>query len=444
MDHGSLAHDIILKAQRQGAGQSEVYLEHGEAFSVTVRHGVAESVKQAQFKGLGLRVLLKRKIGFSYTTDFSPGAIDALISGAIGHAALSDADDGNAFSETPIAPQDLLTNDPTLANMPIEKKIEWARNLERLTFEKDPRIRGTEGTEFADERRSVIFVNSHEVEGAYTSTWVSQSISPIAEENGKKNNGYGQTQHRFLDQLDSPDETAQRAARRAVQMLGSRKIPATRASVVLDPVVAADFLGALFSAINGDYVNRGISFLENQLEKRMASGQLTIIDDGGINGLIGSKPFDGEGIVPSKNIIVKNGILKQFVYDMKAARRAGVQSTGNAGRSYDVPVHIAPNNFFVAAGDASPETIIRETARGLYVTQGMGFSFDPATGDLSFGAEGLWISGGTLGYPVAEVIVAANMRTMLMNIESVGRDLQFRGVMSSPTLKIADVTISGK
>jgi PmbA protein len=142
-------------------------------------------------------------------------------------------------------------------------------------------------------------------------------------------------------------------------------------------------------------------------------------------------------------MIVENGVLRTFLYDIKAAHRAGVQATGNAGRSYDDAVHIAPNNFYVAAGDLPPETLVRETARGLYVTQGMGFSFDPATGDLSFGAEGLWIESGELQYPVAEITVAANMKTMLLNIDSVGCDLKFRGFFSSPTLRIADVTISG-
>ncbi len=442
MDYLSLAHDVIRHALLKGASQAEIYLEYGDTFSVDVRRGAVETLRQAHAKGLGLRVLVGKKMGLAGTNDFS--ALESLTDEVIRAARASDDDDTNTFSETPIAARDgLRIYDPKIKSLSTDEKIQLARTLEQKTFEQDPRIHETEGAVFFSKIGSVVFANSHGLSAQYASTLTGMSVAPVAGDNGNKTSGYWQTRHRFFDSLDSIEQVASTAANRTVCMLGARKIKTTRAPVVFDPTAASDFLSAFFSAVNGDNINRGLSFLTDPPPAKIASEKLTIVDDGNLSGLTGSRPFDGEGIVPEKTVIVENGILRNFLYDIKAARRAGAPPTGNAGRRYDCAPWIAPNNFYIARGADAPEEIIRAMPRGLVVMNMMGFGFDTASGTFSFGAEGMWAENGEACFPVHEITIAANMKAMLHNIEAVGNDLEFRGSFSSPTLKIADMTISG-
>jgi PmbA protein len=101
------------------------------------------------------------------------------------------------------------------------------------------------------------------------------------------------------------------------------------------------------------------------------------------------------------------------------------------------------NNFFIAPGPHSPGEIIASVKQGFYVTEMIGFGFNPVTGDYSRGAAGLWIENGKLTFPVEEVTIAGNFRDMLRGIEMVGNDLRFRGKLAAPTIKINKMMVSG-
>ncbi|MBL7993838.1 TldD/PmbA family protein [bacterium] len=428
----------------RGASHTEVYIENGEEFSVHVRNGSIESLKQSSFKGLGLRVFLGNKTGFSFTTDFSKPAIESIIDAACSLADLSDADEHNVLPRAVLSRYvDLELFDSQVEDMGPDEKILLAKSLEQKVSEKDSRITHTEGAGFTNTTSYIHILNSRGSLGSYSMTLSGMSVSPVAEWNGARTNETWYSYDRFFDKLDSPDKIAAVAAERTVRLLGARKIQTTQSDVILEPSCGVTFLSSFFSLINGDHVNRELSFLKDEIGKQIASDFLTIIDDGSLRGKLGSRPFDGEGVPTSRQVIVENGVLKKFLYDTKAALTAGTESTGHAHRRYDSEITIGANNLFVEKGTETPEEIIQKTGRGLLITKLMGFGFDPVSGVFSYGASGLWIDHGSPVYPVHEVVVASNMKDMLKNIISVGNDLEFRGPLACPTLKIADMTISG-
>ncbi|HKA54911.1 MAG TPA: metallopeptidase TldD-related protein, partial [Candidatus Binatia bacterium] len=137
-------------------------------------------------------------------------------------------------------------------------------------------------------------------------------------------------------------------------------------------------------------------------------------------------------------------VLTSYLLDTYSARKLGLRSTGSASRSFaDVPA-ASPTNFFLRPGTASPPEIIRSVRSGLYVTELSGFGVNPVTGDYSRGAVGLWIENGELAYPVEEITIAGNLLEMFQNIETVGNDLELRGSIAAPTIKIARMTIAGE
>lgn len=145
-----------------------------------------------------------------------------------------------------------------------------------------------------------------------------------------------------------------------------------------------------------------------------------------------------------KKIVVDQGELQSYLLDSYSGRKLGMKSTGNASRSVGDAPGVAPANFYLEAGKDSPEAIIGSVKSGLYVTEMIGFGVNMVTGDFSRGAAGLWIENGELAYPVEEITVAGNLKEMFQNIEMAGSDLEMRGRIASPTIKIERMTIAGE
>jgi PmbA protein len=184
--------------------------------------------------------------------------------------------------------------------------------------------------------------------------------------------------------------------------------------------------------------------LTGKLGEKVASENVTVIDDGAIPGLFGTTPFDDEGVPSRRTVVIDKGVLCSYLLNTYTARKLGLKSTGNASRGITGNASVGPGNFFLEKGTQPPEEMIRSVKRGLYVTELIGSGVNIVTGDYSRGAVGLWIENGELAYPVSEITIAANLQDMLMDIETIGNDLQFLGSTASPTILIREMTISGQ
>jgi len=137
-------------------------------------------------------------------------------------------------------------------------------------------------------------------------------------------------------------------------------------------------------------------------------------------------------------------IWQHHLLNVYTAKKLGLKTTGNAARGLAGNPGIGAGNFFLRKGERTPQQIIGDIKRGLYITQFLGFGVNMVTGDFSRGASGLWIENGELAYPVEEITVAGNLKDMLNNISEIGRDLEFRGSTAAPTLRIDGMTIAGE
>jgi PmbA protein len=214
--------------------------------------------------------------------------------------------------------------------------------------------------------------------------------------------------------------------------------------VVFEPGAARTLLDNLFDAVHGMSIYRHESFLAGKLGDKVASENLTVVDDGTIPGLFGASPFDDEGVPSRRTVVIDRGVLRNYLLNSYAARKLGMKTTGNASRGLSGNAGIGHGNFFVQAGVQPPESILAGVPNGFYVTELMGFGVNIVTGDYSRGAAGLWIRGGELAFAVSEVTIAGNLKDMLLGLEAIGSDLEFRGSMASPTLKIGEMTVGGK
>jgi PmbA protein len=155
-------------------------------------------------------------------------------------------------------------------------------------------------------------------------------------------------------------------------------------------------------------------------------------------------PFDGEGIPTRRRVIIDKGVLQGFMYNTAVASRAGARSTGNASRGgYSGLPGIGPHAFYIAAGTSSPEAILRDTPRGLYVNGVTGYGINPVNGNFSGGAQGFWIENGRRAFPVRGLTIAATAAEMLLGIDLMGDDLDLNRTVTGPTFRIREMQIGG-
>jgi PmbA protein len=248
--------------------------------------------------------------------------------------------------------------------------------------------------------------------------------------------------------LESPEAIGKEAARRALRRLGARRVATQRVPIVFAAEVARSLIGSVFEAASGDAIWRGASFLAGKLGAQIGATNLTIVDDNTLllpNGAggFGTSPFDGEGLPSQRTVVVENGILRTYMLNTYTARKLGMQSTHNASRGLAGTPGIGCGNLYLEPGTQTPEEIIAAIPAGLYVTGLMGFGVNVVTGDYSRGATGLWIENGRLTHAVEEVTIAGNLGEMFLNVTAIGNDLEFRGSVASPTLRIDGMTVAG-
>lgn len=309
----------------------------------------------------------------------------------------------------------------------------------------DPRVSNSEGADFNSSDGRVVLANSHGFVGDYRSSSFSMSVSPVATDpatGGMQRDSWYAIQ-RAYKRLDSPESVGREAARRTLRRLGARKVATCKAPVIFDQEMAGSLLGNLCGALSGYALYKGASFLIGQLGRQIAPETVTVYDDGRMLRGFGSRPFDGEGLPTRKTPVIERGVLKSYLLDTYSGRKLGMASTGNASRSVGESPSVGPTNFYLVPGTVPPADIIRSVQRGLYVTELIGFGINMVTGDYSRGAAGFWIENGELAYPVEEITIAGNLKRMLLDIEIIGNDLEFRGRIASPTVKIREMTIAG-
>ena len=442
-----LASEVVRRALDAGATDAECTISEGDEFSASVRMRELENLKEAGSRGAGLRILIGRKTGASYTSDLSPEGIGQLVKSAIEladvttddpHAGLPEAEELGAI------PGDLQLYSPDVELLETALKIETARRAEHAALSADPRIFNSEGASFETHVGRHIFANSRGFAGEYRATYCSLSAIPVAREGDSMERDYWYTMARGFAALEAPEEVGRTAARRALRRLHAVKVDTQKVPVVFEPRTARTLLDNLFEAVHGMSIYRQESFLAGKLGEKVASGNVTVVDDGTLPGLFGTSPFDDEGVPSRRTVIIERGVLKNYLLNTYAARKLGMKTTGNAARGLTGNAGIGHGNFYMEKGVQTPEQIIAGIPNGFYVTELMGFGVNIVTGDYSRGAAGLWIRNGELAFAVSEVTIAGNLKDMLLGMEVVGSDLEFRGSVAAPTLKIGEMTVGGK
>jgi len=443
MDYKILAERLINQCLEKGADAAEAYIESGRELSIEIRNGEVETVQEAASHGAGLRVFVEGKMAFSHCNDFSDEALENAVSSAVNFAGNTTPDENNVLPDNKNVTEVEGLYDPSIATVEMDTKIEMAKKVEALAM-KDERITKSSGAGFGEGDSEIIIGNSHGLLKSYKNSFCNYGVGVVAEKGEQKSTGYEYCGRRFFEDLFKPEEIAEKAAKKAYEMLDPQMVKTQKASVIFSPDVARSILGGILGALNGERVLQGASFLADKMDQKFATEMMTLIDDGTIPRGLGSKPFDGEGVPTQKRILVDAGVIKGFLYNTAVAKRAGIKSTGNASRrGFRSLPGIGFHNLYMAAGESTPEDIIANTRNGLLLKGVTGYGINPVNGNFSGGASGFWIENGKIAFPVKGLTIAGSAFDMLNGIDMVADDLDMNRSFTAPTFRIAEMQIGG-
>ncbi len=442
-----LAQSVVERATARGATAAEVYVRQGIETEIAVRNGEIEQLSEGGPKSVGIRLWRDDRSASTYATDFSDDALDRLIGDTLDLAKLTDpvpeaalVDSERLATDIP----DLNLFDAGIRDLSAADKLALARDTETAARDADPRITTSGGASYGDLIMGHALANSHGFSAGYQETFLSFSVEVIADDvGGKKRSGRWYSFGRHRDQLESAASVGATAAERAVRQLGAGPVPTRTLPVVFDPYMAASLLGMLFSVIQGGSVERRSSYVADRMGERIGSDLLTLIDDPTLLRAPGSKPYDGEGQPARKTTFIDGGVLKSFALNSYSARKLGLTPTGHSSRPASGSPGETNSNLYLAGGTQSPEALIADIDYGFYCESMMGFGFNPATGDFSRGAGGRLIENGKLTRPVSEVTVSSNFLDLFNALDAVANDRPTNRSTSSPTIRIAQMTLAG-
>ena len=322
-------------AQAGSGEQIEAFVARGGETEVRVYQGDVEHFVSAQSEGIGIRVIRDGRTGFAYAGTLDESAIAEVLADARDNVQFGTVDEWAALAEpdgVAVTEQPLWNDD--LADFPTDRKIDLAKELEKLASGADPRVR-VDDSNYSDAygESAVASTTGIRMSGRENGCYV--SVSTLADEgdgdDAETQTGFGFSVGRSPNEFDL-ERAAREAVDRATRLLGATQPSSRRLTVVLDPFVTAQFIGVISSTLNGEAVVKGRSLFRDRLGESVASSSVTMVDDPTNPKAYTATDVDGEGLAARRNVLIHDGVLQQFVHNSYSARRAGTVSTGNATR----------------------------------------------------------------------------------------------------------------
>ncbi len=440
-----LAEQLFAKGKSMGFADMEINVVSSAQFRVAIFKGEIDSYTVTDDSGLSFRGLYNGKMGYAFTEKIDDSSADMLLGNAKENAQFINSDDEEEiFAGSPHYEsfngycEELTKAEPSA-------KIELAKAMEKAAYSRDTRVFNVTASFSSGEAERVI-INSKGLNLSHRGNSAGAFCSVVARDGSDTKTGHeiamGQSMGKF-----KADEIAGRAVEEACSMFGAATIESGSYPIILRHDIAATFLGVFSSSFSAENVHKGMSLLKGKVGELVANEKITIIDDPLIEGRPNSCAFDAEGVATQRKNVVENGRLTTYLYNLKTAKKDGVKSTGNAAKaSYKGPIGIAPINFFIQPGETSFDELVASMDRGLIIISlaGTHSGANPVSGDFSLSAYGYLVENGKIIRPVNQITIAGNFFEMLRDVDVVGSDLEWSGMIGAPSLLVKKLAVAGK
>lgn len=424
--------DLALKY----TDQAEIYVEKEEGVNVDIKKDKVDFAKEAFTLGVGVRVIVDDKMGFSYTTNLEN--IEATVNNAIFNAESNEVDENFAFASKSQYPDVKGIFDPRIEYLELEGIIEFAKVMVDKVI--DEKCEPTSGG-FSTGYSKFILANSEGAISKDVSSIFSGYIAVNADDKEGVSTASESDSSRHLD-ID-PVEIAAKACKIAKDSRGGSPVETGDLPVILDHHAASGLVATYSSAFNADNVQRGRSVFADKIDQQVAATTLSVFDDGTLKGGLQSAISDGEGVPSQRTPLIEKGILKSFLYDIYTANKGNVESTGNGMRSSygDVPA-VGLSNFILEFEDINE---ISEIDNGILVTDVLGaHTANPISGDFSVEAMNAFkIQNGEIKHPIKKAMLSGNI-FQAMGVASAGSAIKrMIGPFELPPIFVESLRVVG-
>ena len=434
-----LVDTALAHAKKLGASDAAAEASEGCGLSVSVRKGELENVERNRDKSLGITVYIGKKRGNAATSDFSNAAIEQTVRAAYDIARFTADDETSGLPDD----RDIARDHPALDlfhpwAITSEEGARLALQCEAAAMGTSRLITNSEGAGVSAQQSHFFSAHTKGFRGGYASSRHSISVAPIAGKGNQMQRDAWYSSMRDATELARPEAVGRYAAERALARLKSRKIPTTQCPVLFESPLAAGLLGGFVQAVSGGALYRKSTFLLDILGKQAFPKHIDVSEDPHLRKGKGSAPFDEEGVKTSARQVVSGGRVEGYFLSTYSARKLGMRTTGNAGGSHNLVMTSRRTR-----ADDDLDAMLRKLGRGLFVTELMGQGVNYVTGDYSRGASGFWVENGRIAFPVEEITIAGNLKTMLMGIEAVGSDAYNYGAKTVGSILVNRMKVAG-
>jgi PmbA protein len=448
MEIKEFADKLFNTGKRHGFSDMEIYHVASEEFEVTAFEREISTYKINTDIGLSFRGIIDGKMGYSYTEKFEDEDIEFLVKSAAQNAVEIENDVELSIFEGSKEYRTIENNE--LKDKEVDQKIKDALKMEENALNYDKRIKSARYclVSTGSGRRSII--NTKGLNLTESSGLAIAYLSLVAQHNDDVKMGSKFKLSSNYSNINF-DEIVKEAADIAMSKLGAKSVKSGKYKIILRHDAASDLLSTFLSIFSSDAAQKGLSLLKGKVGSIIASQAVSIIEDPFHKDAPSSCGFDDEGVATCEKDIIKDGVLKTLLYNIKTAKKDGTISTGNGFKaSYKSPVGISPTNMYIKPGKRSYEEAIKALDKAIIITdlQGLHSGANPVSGDFSLAAEGFLVENGAVTRPIEQITVADNFYNVLMNVEEVLSDFEFNlpshGTIGSGSLVLTEMTITGE
>jgi TldD protein len=457
-----LLQKIIKKTLSSGGEYADVFVEQRKPTVIQLEDNKIEKILSGVDSGVGIRLISNGKTFCAFSNEFSENALleiaDTLIKASSAHGSLSTVQNFDLRKQNPNIDFQIKLPPEKIS---MDKKIELVRAGNKTARDFDKRIRQVIVL-YRDSIQKVKIATSEGMIAEDERIHTLMVVHVIASDHGIIQTGYepagGFIGFELFDN-SKPEELALTAARRATMMLSAKRSPGGRMPVVISSEAGGTMIHeAIGHGLEADLAQQGLSVYSKKIGQQVASPLITVIDDATLLHKRGSYRFDDEGTTSQRTVLVRDGILINYMYDRFTAMKDNSKSTGNGRReSYHNRPIPRMTNTFIAQGRSDPGEILISTSNGLFVKKMGGGQVNTVTGDFVFEVqEGYLIENGTIGEPVRGATLTGNGPEVLKSIDMVGTDLGFsigtcgkdnQGAPVSdatPTIRLPEIVVGGE
>ena len=427
---------VIDLIKQNKATDFEFFIGKSSGVSTAVRLSNVETLQYHLDTSFDVSVYFGKNKGQATSVDLSKESLQKAIDSACMIAKYTQEDPFNG-----LAPKDRMAWEaPDLDlyhpwKLEAKQSIDIAKECEQIALEQNE-IDNSDGAELSSYEGETYYANSNGLVTSIRNTKHSLHCSLIAKRDSEMQTAYEYSIALDSNDLMSPSKIGLKAASLAQEKLGSRNLKSQKCPVIFIPRQSSGLFSQLLGALSGSRQFKKTSFLLESIDKVVLNESISIFEDPLKAKTLGSRAFDLDGVLKSKQFFVKNGIVSTYMMGQYSANQLGLQTTANAGGVSNCRVD---SNY-----DGGLTELTKVMKKGLIVTDLMGHGVNATTGDYSRGASGFWVESGEIQYPVSGITIAGNLKDMLKNIVYVGNDFDQRSNLKVGTTLISEMTIAGE